>query len=143
MIMDNNLVFSDGQALTATAASTNIIDIGIAGTAYGHAAGVRRDIGIGNEIPINVAVVEGFNNLTSLAIAVQTDDDVAFGSPKTIATGAAIPLASLTAGYRFIFPAEILEGTDERYLRLYYTIVGTAPTLGKLSAAIVAARQTN
>lgn len=143
MILDDTLVFSDSQAITADAASTNIIDLGAAGTPYGAAAAVRRDIGIGTEIPLAVHVVEAFNNLTSMTVALQVDDDAAFGSPTTIATSAAIPLASLTAGYRFTFPAELPEGTSERYLRLYYDITGTAPGTGKITAAVVAGRQTN
>lgn len=143
MILDDTLVLSDGQAITADAGSTNIIDLGAAGTPYGHAAGVRRDIGIGTSIPIILHVTEAFNNLTSLTVSVQVDDDAAFGSPKTVATSAAIPLTSLVAGYKFPFPAEIPEGTDERYLRLYYDVTGTAPSTGKVIAAIVAGRQTN
>jgi hypothetical protein len=142
MIVDNTLVFSDSQAITADAGSTNIIDLGAAGTAYGHSAAVRRDIGIGTEIPIILTVTEAFNTLTSLTVSLQVDDDVAFGSPKTVASSAAIPLASLTLGYRFTWPSEIPEGTDERYMRLYYDVTGTNPTLGKVSAMIVAGRQT-
>lgn len=142
MILDDTLVLSDAQAITADAGSSNIIDLGAAGTAYGHAAAVRRDIGIGTEIPIIVNVVETFATLTSLAISVQVDDDAAFGSPTTIATGPTIAAATLVAGYRFTFPAELPEGTSERYLRLFYDVTGTSATAGKITAAIVAGRQT-
>lgn len=142
MILDDTLVLSDAQAITADAASTNIIDLGAAGTPYGHAAAVRRDVGIGTEIPIILHVVEAFNTLTSLTVSLQVDDDVAFGSPTTIAS-TSVALASLVAGYRFTWPSELPEGTNERYLRLYYDVVGTNPTTGKLTAAIVAGRQTN
>ena len=143
MIVDDTLVFSDHQAITADAASTNIIDIGAAGTAFGHGAAVRRDIGIGTSIPVFVSVTEAFTNLTSLTISLQTDNDAAFGSPKTVATSAAIAAASLVAGYKFTWPAELPEGTDERYIRLYYDVTGTAPDAGKIFAGVVAARQTN
>ena len=144
MILDDTLVLSDSQAITADAASTNIIDLGAAGTAYGHSAAVRRDVGIGNHIPLLVTVTEAFNNLTSMTISLQVDDDAAFGSPKTVATSAAILLADLdTAGYTFPFPAELPEGTNERYVRLYYDITGSAPTTGKITAAVVAGRQTS
>lgn len=143
MILDQTLVLSDSQAITADAGSTNIIDLGAAGTPYGHAAAVRRDIGIGTEIPISITVVEAFNNLTSMTVSLQVDDDAAFGSPTTIATSPSIVLASLVAGYKFVWPSELPEGTAERYLRLYYDITGTAPTTGKITAAIVAGRQTN
>lgn len=143
MIVDNTLVFSDSQAITADAGSTNIIDLGAAGTPPGHAAAVGRDIGKGTEIPIWITVTEAFNNLTNLVIQLQTDDDVAFGSPVIVAQSAAIPLASLVLGYKFVWPSELPEGVAERYLRLFYDITGSAPSTGKIFAAIVAGRQTN
>lgn len=142
MIVDNTLVFSDHQAITADARSTNIVDIGAAGTAFGHAAAVPRDIGKATEIPMVLQVTEAFNTLTSLTVSLQCDEDVAFGSAKTIASKSYL-LAELTLGARLNFPAEIPEGTDERYLSLYYDVVGSNPTTGKFFAAIVAGRQTN
>jgi hypothetical protein len=141
-IVDNTLVFSDSQAITADAGSTNVIDIGAAGTAFGAAAPVYRDIGIGSEIPILVTVTEAFNTLTSLTVSVQTDDNAGFSSPKEVASKTFL-LAQLTLGAKLSFPAELPEGTDERYVRLFYDVTGTPPTTGKLFAAIVAGRQTN
>lgn len=145
MIVDNTLVFSDSQAVTADAGSTNIIDIGAAGTAYGHSAAVRRDVGIGTMIELFITITEAFNNLTSLQVQLQTDDDVAFGSPQVVAMGPVITLASgnLALGKRISFPARLPEGTNERYIRLYWDITGTAPTTGKIFAGIVAAVQNN
>jgi hypothetical protein len=143
MIVDNTLVLSDSQAITADAGSTNVIDLGAAGTPYGAASAVNRDVGIALEIPIWVTVTETFNNLTSIVISLQTDDNAAFSSPTTVATGPTLLLASLVAGYKFTWPSELPEGVNERYLRLYYDITGTAPTTGKIFAGIVAARQTN
>jgi hypothetical protein len=143
MIVDNTLVLSDSQAITATARSTNIIDLGAAGTAYGASAAVRRDIGKATNIPIQVSITETFNNLTSLTFQVEVDDDPAFGSPKIVAVGPAVLAAALTAGSQINFPAEIPEGVDERFLALRYTVAGTAPSTGKVFAAIVAGRQAN
>lgn len=134
--------FSDSQAITATAASTNTIDLKAAGTPYGGNALVR-DIGKGCDLPLAVTVTETFNNLTSLTISVETDDNSSFSSAATVFTTPAIPLASLVAGYQVPMLAEIPEGTKEQYVRLKYTVAGTAPTTGKVWAGIVAARQTN
>jgi hypothetical protein len=139
MIVDNTLVFSDGQAVTADARSTNIVDIGAAGTAYGAAAAVPRDIGKGEPIPIALHVTEAFTNCTNIKVSLQSDNDVAFGSPKEIASRTYL-LAELTLGARLSFPAVIPEGADERYLSLYYDVTGTAPDAGKFFAAIVAGR---
>lgn len=144
MIMDNTLIFSDGQAITADAGSTNIVDLKAAGTPYGAAAAVRRDVGkYAHRVPLNIVVTETFNNLTSLTVSLQVDDDAAFGSPKTVATSEAIAAASLVAGYQLPFPNYVPEGASERYMRLYYDVTGTAPSTGKMTASVVAARQTN
>jgi hypothetical protein len=143
MIIDNTLVFSDSQAITATARSTNIVDIGAAGTPVGATNAVRRDIGIATEIPLTIRVTEAFNNLTSLTFQLEVDDDPAFGSPRIVAVGPAVLLASLTLGAKIQFPAELPEGTNERFIGLRYTVAGTAPSLGKIFAAISAGDQTN
>lgn len=143
MIVDNTLVFSDSQAVTATAASTNVIDLGPVGTPYGASAAVSFDIGKGSEIPILIEVTEAFNNLTSVTFSLETDDNSAFSSAATVAQGPAVLLAGLGLGAVINFPAELPIGINERYLRLKYTLAGTAPTTGKIFAGIVAARQTN
>ncbi|ODP39260.1 Bbp16 family capsid cement protein [Sphingomonas turrisvirgatae] len=142
MIVDNTLVFSNSQAVTADAGSTNNLDIGAAGTAYGHSAPVKRDIGIGSDIPLWISVTEAFNNLTSLTLVLQTDDTAAFSSPKEVASKT-YAAAELTLGARLKFPSSLPEGTDEQYLRLYYDVTGTAPSTGKIFAAVVAGAQTN
>lgn len=134
MIEDNSLRLSDAQAITATAPSTHVIDLGQRG------GSIARDIGVGSAVPLSVRVVQSFNNLTSLTVAVQTSPDNA--SWTTIATGRAVPLAELMAGHQFAVPASFPEGTRARYVRLHYTIAGTAPTSGAVSAVVVADRQT-
>lgn len=140
MIVDDTLVLSDHQAITATARSTNIIDLGAAGTAFGHSAAVARDVGKATHIPMTVQVTEAFNNLTSLNIALQVDNDAAFGSAKTVASRTYLA-AEIDETTMLDFPAELPVGTDERYLSLLYTVAGSAPSTGKVFASIVAARQ--
>jgi hypothetical protein len=140
MILDNTLVLSDKQAITATAASTNVIDRGAAGTVFGAAAALSVDIGKENEIPLQVSVTEAFNNLTSLKIALETSAD---NSTFTEVASRTYLLASINATGQLNFPACILEGTNQRYIRLNYTVTGTAPTTGKIFAGVVAARQTH
>jgi len=141
MIYDNSLLLSDAQAITATAASTNVIDLGATGTPFGGSA-MTRDIGIGEEcVYLSVRVTETFNNLTSLTVAVQTSPDNSTWT--TIQSGATVALASLVAGFQFDTPYEFPEGTKARYVRLNYTVAGTAPTTGKITAGVVMARQTN
>ena len=141
MIYDKTTMFSDAQAITATAPSTNSINVGTTGTPQG-ARQLGRDLGKGADVPVAVTVGATFNNLTSLNIAVQCDGDINFGSPKTLVSRTYL-LAELTAGKILPIPEVLPEGADEQYLRLLYTVTGTAPTTGNITAGVVAARQTN
>lgn len=142
MIFSRALQFSDGQAITATAASTNTIDLGATGTVYGASAPMVREIGFGTDAEMAVTVTQTFNNLTSLSIAIQVDDNAAFSSPVTVFTSPAYTLPQLATGAKYLLPDQFPAGTNERYVRLFYTVVGTAPTTGKITAGAVAARQT-
>lgn len=129
MLLDQQALFSAAQAITATAASTNVID-----------TGSNKDVGKYGDIPLLIQVVEGFNNLTSLTVTVQTDDNSAFSSPADVLS-MTIPLASLVLGYKS--PVITLPMKMERYIRLNYTVTGTAPTTGKVTAGITGGVQTN
>lgn len=142
MIYDAQTLFSDGQAVTATAASTNTIDLGATGTPYGGSA-LIRDVGKGTCADIAVTVTEAFATLTSLTISVEVDDNSAFSSAATVFTTPAIPVATLVAGYSLPMLTAFTEGTNERYVRLKYTVTGSSATTGKITAGVVAARQTN
>lgn len=141
MIMDRTLLFSDGQAITATAASTNIVDLGATGTVYGASAPMVRDIGYGSDVELVIAVTQSFNNLTSLTISIETDDNAAFSSATTVYTSPNYTLAQVATGAKYLLPDTLPAGTNERYVRLKYTVAGTAPTLGKITAGVVAGRQ--
>lgn len=139
MIVDNSLVLSESQAITASAASTNVIDTGASGTPYGSPVALTPDIGKEMRIPMAVNVTQAFNNLTSLAVALQGSNDNS--SWNEIATHT-YALAALGVG-QIDFPAQLPVGSKYRYFRLNYTVTGTAPTTGAIWAGFVAARQTN
>lgn len=143
MIMDQTGLFSSAQAITATAVSDNYIDLGATGTVYGAAAALTRDIGKGAEVPIKITVTQTFNNLTSLTVTIETDDNSSFSSATVIFTSRAYLLAELTAGGKYILPDESPVYTNERYVRLRYTVAGTAPSTGKITAGVTAGNQTN
>ena len=143
MIIDATTLFSSAQSITATVASTNIIDLGAPGTVYGAASAIVRDIGRGADVPLKCTVVESFNNLTSLTISIETDDNSGFSTPATVFTSPTYGLADLATGARNLLPENVPIGTNERYMRLKYTVAGTAPTLGKITAGVTAGNQTN
>jgi hypothetical protein len=143
MIQDRTGMFSVAQPITATTASTNIIDLRPTSTVFGAAVPIGRDIGKGASVPLRCAVVETFNNLTSLTISVETDDNAGFASPRTVFTSPAYPIADLATGARALLPDSIPIGADEQFLRLKYTVGGTAPTTGKITAGVTMGNQTN
>ena len=95
MIFSVQQLFSDAQAITATAVSSNVIDTGVRGTPYGAAAALVGDLGPGHKIPVLVQVTEDFNNLTSLKIAIETGSTASLGTEVVSQT---IALADLVAG---------------------------------------------
>ncbi len=139
MIIDTTLVFSDQQLVTVSAPSTNTIDLGATGTPFAATNPLVRDIGRGDRLDLSVSVSQVFAGLTSLQVSVQTSPDNV--SWTSVDTGAPIAAASLAAGYLFRVP-NLVQNAPARYLRLYYSVIGTA-TQGAISAAIVASRQTN
>lgn len=120
-MLSNLDIFSDDQAVTATAVSTNYVDVG-------------TFAGQGEPIDLLVKVKEAFNNLTTLQVQVQQCDTTG-GTYTTVAETPAIPLASLVAGYKF--KLQHLPDVKQRYIKLNYVVVGTAPTTGKIFAACV------
>lgn len=134
MIFSAQQLFSDNQAITGTAVSTNILDTLATGTPA-HALGpLEKDLGKGTPIPISIRVTEAFDALTSLNIAVEVDDNDVFSSPKEVLSQT-ILLADLIVGKDTGFQY-VPRGTDERYLRLNYTVVGPGPSVGKIHAGI-------
>jgi hypothetical protein len=139
MILSAQQLFSDDQAITATADSTNVIDLGVPGTPYGGVAALTQDVGKGAKIPILIQVTEAFNTLTSLTISISTGATTALG---TSVISKVVPLADLVVGYQF--PIEVLPNEiTERYLGIEYTVTGTAPTTGKITAGVSMGNQTN
>jgi hypothetical protein len=141
MIYDNTLLFSDGQAVTTTAPSTNVVDLGPTGTPFGSTVPLTRDVGIGEKaVPLSVRVTTAFAGLTSLQVVVQTSADNS--TWIDVEASRAVPAAELVAGFQFHVPDYIPEGVRRRYMRLNYVVVGTG-TAGAITAGAVMARQTN
>lgn len=135
MLLDGETQFSNRQAITATVASTNTVDLGDTGTRPWSGAKLTRDIG-GWSNDLLIQVTQDFVGGTSVQVEIQTDDNAAFSTAKTVGSTAAVPVADLKAGYRFSL-ADFPVGTSERYVRLNYVVVGV-PTAGTITAAVTA-----
>ncbi len=122
MIFDEQGLFSNNQKITASAASQNIINFG------------KREMSFGTPVEVFIQVTENFNNLTSLTIKVQTAVDEAFTTPVDL-IDQTILLANLTKGA--VSTIKFLPKGNLGYVRLYYTVTGTAPSTGGILAGIV------
>ena len=133
MLYDAENLFSDNQAITADAASTNVIQL---------AKGKLKEVAFGTPIPLRIQVTESFVGATSIEIKVQTDDNESFSSPTTLATTGPIANNTLVAGY--VAPINFVPKGNEGYMRLYYDVTvadGSSISAGKITAGIVAANE--
>jgi hypothetical protein len=138
-MIDNYLAFSSSQVLTATAASTNVIDLLN-----------ERDIGIGKEeltvvVYTTVALVSGGSTTLDVKLETAPDSSGTPGSYITIAQSQQAAKVDIAAAGTKIceirIPATIPQTSANlgRFLRLTYT-VGTADfSAGAVSAYIIGA----
>ena len=131
MIRDANLNFDTNLAVTATATSTNTIDLGVA-----------RDMGNVSHLDVSCLVTTTFAGGTSLQVTVQGSPDNSTWT--TLASGEAVPVASLVQGAQIanfsgIPSVDPVGGAPNRYLRLQYVVVGTM-TAGALTSDVVSNR---
>lgn len=132
MIHDGQNLFSSEQSVTASAASTNLIDLGI-----------ERYIGTGQPIYVVVvcdaAMTDGGSDST-VTVTLQSDAASAFGSPTTVQTLGTFA-ATAAAGTRLlgVIPPDV---ATERYIRLYYTVANGNLTTGDFTAFLALDAQT-
>ena len=127
MYKDANLWLSgDGAALQAitdsSAASTSYIDMLAAGDAIGPGAMVE------------FRVKKAFAGGTSIAFDLRTDTTSGFSTDTVLFSTGAIAEASLTANK--VIARVVIPMNAKRYLRGYYTTVGTHST-GTIEAVII------
>lgn len=132
MILDGQLEFSDGQALTATAVGTNVIDLS-----------VDRSIGNGEPMAVVVTIDVAADQTTGdedYTFEVEYASDAAqttgrqligrrvyeSGTPTAPAQDADL----LVVGYRVIIPIPPTDLSEsERYIGVRYTLAGTSPSV--------------
>lgn len=119
MILDNENKLSDAQAFTATAVSTNAVDLGLAN----NQAGTGEEIGIA----VNVEVAADFTSANETYEFQAVSDDAAALSSTTLLASITIAAATLIAGYSFFIP--IPPGVSERYIGLRLVLAGTTPSI--------------
>lgn len=126
-----------GQAITATTISTNVIDTRIPG----NPALVDQGL-MGDDVWVVVQVLQGFNNLTSLTVTLESDSAASLAVAPLVHFAKTTALTGLAAGatpVRIALPCE----DYKRYLGLRFAVNGTAPTQGSLYAYLTNSLQRN
>ena len=126
-MIDAKLIFSEAQAITASAASTNVLNAGFAAPNLGDAP-----------LKVRFIVEETFDSAqdtATLVIALQhsaTD----FGGTAVLVQGAEHAIGATTLIKGVYLPEFAIPKKHLQYLRLYYTVGTQNFSAGKLTAWI-------
>lgn len=130
MIIDKLLQVSSEQAVTASAASTDVIDFGQA----------NPNVGMDDHSSMVVTVDESAAATGAATVTFSVQDSADNSTFADVAVTAAIGKATLVAGYQHVIP---MPTKLRRYCRVYYTVATGPLTAGKFSAEIVMGIQQN
>ena len=121
MLLDAQNLFCENQTIVAqNEYSENVICFG------------KNDVSF---VPVVIQVVEDFDKLTSLQVSIETDAEEGFSNPTTLATSS-LDLAELLVGKTF--PITFLPKGNKGYMRLAFSVNGETPSVGKITAGVVA-----
>lgn len=130
MFIDKSLQVSDAQAVTASAASTDVIDFGQA----------NPNTGMDDRSSMVITVDEAAAAAGAATVTISVQDSADNSTFADVAVTAAIGKATLVAGYQHVIP---MPTKLRRYCRVYYTVATGPLTAGKFSAQVVAGIQQN
>jgi len=130
MIIDKLLQVSDGQTVTTSAPSTDVIDFGQKNPNTGMDDLTKMVITVGEPVAAGGAATVTFALQDSA-------DNTAF---TTVASSGAVSKADLGVGGQVVIP---MPTRLRRYCRVFYTIANGPLTAGKFSAQIVTGIQQN
>jgi hypothetical protein len=121
MVIDKQLMFSEAQAVTGSAASQNVINQGAAGDAYDHplflVAQVKQAAAAAGAATVNFVL--------------QTDGNEGFTTPRTVYDSGPIPVAELTAKAE---PVKVrLPAGLNQFLRGYFVVTTGPLTAGSFN----------
>lgn len=142
MILDKQEEFSDSQAVTVTAISTNVIDL-----TQGTTGLTTIDIGTGESVQLVIQVDTAATaaGAATVQFSLESDSTTDLATSPTVHwQSSAIAIATLVAGYevaRLKLPS--LPGPYERYLGVRYTVATGPLTAGAFSAFLVKDSQAN
>lgn len=130
MYLDAQNEFSDAQAVTATAISTNVIDLGPENT--------LKDIGAGEPIWLVVLTQTTATDASSdatLAVTLESDSTANLAtSPTTHYTTGALAFSAFAPAGSVLAIVRLPVGLYERYLGVRYTVANGPLTAGNFDA---------
>lgn len=130
MFIDKALQVSNEQAVTASAASTDVIDFGQA----------NPNVGLDDRSNMVITVDESAAASGAATVTFSVQDSADNSSFADVSVTAAIGKANLAAGQQVVIP---MPTKLRRYCRVYYTVATGPLTAGKFSAQIVTGIQQN
>lgn len=132
MILDYQLMFADAQAVTASAASTNIVDLTAAGD-------ILEDLNLVVRCDTTATSANGTATVTA---KLQTATDSAFTTPVDLYVSPAFTISQLNANTNLVKTCVPCTGVL-RYLRVYFTVGTQNLTAGKFDAFLTPQIETN
>ncbi len=142
-IMDQQVIFSDAQVVTATGASTNVVDSGVLNgynTNFLGASIPSKTLGTGEQFVCLLEISAVSGTTPTLAAKLQGSTASAFGSPVDLdafLSGVAVTPVANTQMVLDFSPRK-----PYQYYRLYYTVGGTTPSI-TITAGLVRDAQTS
>jgi hypothetical protein len=130
MFIDRFLQVSDAQAVTATAASTDVIDFGQA----------NPNSGMGDHLNMAITVDEAAAAAGAATVTFAVQDSADNATFADVAATAAIGKAALPLGAQVLIPMPL---QHRRYVRVNYTVATGPLTAGRFSAQVVTGVQAN
>lgn len=139
MILDKELNFSIAQAVTATAISTNVVDLYPLGSSV--ATNTTRDIGTGEELYLvvqtKVAATDSGSDAT-LTVSLESDSTADLATSATVHyTTGALAFAAFSPAGTVLAMVRLPAGNYERYVGVRYTVASGPLTAGTFDAFIV------
>lgn len=140
--IDKEAEFSSTQLVTATAISTNVIDLQAGGALF---APTLQNLGAGEPVFLNIIVsgVVTAAGAATVTFSLESDSTADLATSATVHwSSAAIGKATLVAGYNVIKLALPDAKTYERYLGVRYTVAtGPLTLVSSFSAWLSRGRQ--
>jgi len=128
-IIDRSLQLAIAQAVTASAATTDVIDAGATKN-----AAIGRDLGAGEQLFLEINVTANCTAAGAATVVFSLQDSADNSSYADVVATPAIAIANLTAGRTIYLP---LPAGMRRYVRGYFTVATGPLTGGAFNAQIV------